>query len=981
MSDSIETIKALSSRSNYGSLPRPPAENRVKLYGLYKQATEGDVKGLMPRPVGFSSEDEGAKKKWDAWKREEGLPKTEAKKRYISFLIETMKIYASGTLEARELLHELEYLWEQIKDLPVSDDENENHLNFPSSAPSFSQIDRYSNRTPSIGGNIMNLNTIYSHSRRNTSLSLNDYVQQQRLQQQHQPPIHETGSQNVAGSLYSLPPRLDTNNVIEDFKNWQGEVNTIINRLTREFVNSRKEQQNQYQSDNESEVPLDEYEITKRKIINILKVVGYNALKILKNFAGSLFTILFIVWCFKKNVIVKRTLVRQPSTNGKQKQDLIINMVLNTDENKWFIRLLMFSNPSDLENLTPSNLKLAVGRSNGDIEIWNPKYNWTHELTLFGSKGRSIEGLCWTKDSRLFSIGGSTYITEWDLKTGKPLINYDCNAGIIWSIDVNESNDKLAVGCDDGSVVLVDISGGIGSLEYNMICQRQDARVLSIKWNKNDQIVGGCADGRIRVWSNNPETKGRILGTMRVDKSKTESTLVWSLDILKNKNQLISGDSTGHIKIWDLKYFTLIQSFKIHDADILTIVSDVKEEKFYSAGIDRKIHQFELLKSKSNYKWVHTYNRLLHANDIRSMAIFESKNLHILVSGGVERAIIVQNLQQFHDGKFKKLLVNQQKSNVVLVPEKNLVLMWQDQLIKIWKLIEGKHKLISKLILSDNENITSVDFKNNLIAVAKMTSVKFYELDIVDEENHKYMINKIRDENFDSQISGAKLVKFIDERKVLILTTDEELYQFSIDIEKSEIELIDEIQLIESTTNINNLVITPNHKNIIISRFDGSIEIYNLFGESRIITKLSSYPHLICCHNDEQLLVLTEENKIYEFNLQGDELLSAWSKRNSEFLPRQFLTLDDKPQGMFVDDNNLWIYGNSFLSRFDLNKNIPINKANKNITTKKRNRDGLSVDETEESQAELSIKQSETDKLRQSIIEEEEKAFWITDNY
>ena len=58
----IATIRALSSRSNYGSLPRPPAENRIKLYGLYKQATEGDVDGVMPRPVGFTAEDEGAKR-------------------------------------------------------------------------------------------------------------------------------------------------------------------------------------------------------------------------------------------------------------------------------------------------------------------------------------------------------------------------------------------------------------------------------------------------------------------------------------------------------------------------------------------------------------------------------------------------------------------------------------------------------------------------------------------------------------------------------------------------------------------------------------------------------------------------------------------------------------------------------------------------------------------------------------------------------
>ena len=261
----------------------------------------------MPRPVGFTPEDEGAKKKWDAWKREEGLPKTEAKKRYIAFLIETMKVYASGTHEARELLNELEYLWDQIKDLPVSDDENDNNLQFPSNAPLFSHTDRLSNRTPSIGGYGsrggggigggggpgstvgLNLNAIYSHSRKNT-MSLNDYVHQQRFQSQHPQPLtghagqphthYETGSQKVGygggpGSTYSAPMgAVGASNVADDFKNWQSEVNAIINRLTREFVNNRRRSQEYIpQEDEENDLPLDDFEIKKRKVIALLKVV------------------------------------------------------------------------------------------------------------------------------------------------------------------------------------------------------------------------------------------------------------------------------------------------------------------------------------------------------------------------------------------------------------------------------------------------------------------------------------------------------------------------------------------------------------------------------------------------------------------------------------------------------------------------------------------------------------------------------------
>ncbi|KAG7666453.1 UTP4 [[Candida] subhashii] len=692
-----------------------------------------------------------------------------------------------------------------------------------------------------------------------------------------------------------------------------------------------------------------------------------------------------------------------------------------------------FSHPSTLSTKPPSSeLRLAIGRSNGDIEIWNPRYNWTHELTLPGSKGRSIEGLVWatspegTESPRLFSVGGSTYITEWNLSTGKPITNYDCNAGIIWSIDVSSNNQKLAVGCDDGSVVIVDISGGPGFMEYDLICQRQDARVLSIKWDNKNQparLVGGCADGRIRVWSADGETKGRILGTMRVDKSKTESTLVWSLSVMENKGQLISGDSTGSVKIWDLENYTLLQSFKVHDADVLCLVHDVNEEKIFSGGVDRKIHQFDLISTKTSSKWVHSFNRLLHSNDIRSMSIYENKGGYgFLVSGGVERAIVVQHVQQFHDGKYKKLLINQQLSNVIVDSGKRLIIMWQDQQVKIWKILEnGKYKLVCKVSLADDENITSVDYnsESNLLAVSKLTSVKLFQLE--ESTKGKLHVHKIRDESFDSLIEGAKLIKFIESKTLLIVTPEEELYKFDINPEQSRIELSAEIEQIEpspstnSTSNklqhascINNLIISPDCQNLIISRYNGQIEIYPLNGTSPayILTKLSSYAHLLQCSTNEKLIVLTEDNKIFEFYINQTEsktLQTPWSRRNSEFLPRQFTSLEDKPQGMVVKYEKLWIFGSAWLVYFDLSVNIPISKEFKNAGGsggRKRNRNGLSIIEDEASGEvdenvevlETSLKQREIDRLRQQIQDDEQstngrsgsgnqKPFFITEKY
>lgn len=125
MADSVDRVFGVAlntvSRIRPGA-ERPPAQERLALYGLYKQAMEGDVSAISDRPAKTSrapgtSSDAADKEleKWDAWKSNEGLTRTEAKRRYIEKLIDTMHQYASGTDEARELVDELEFVWDQIK--------------------------------------------------------------------------------------------------------------------------------------------------------------------------------------------------------------------------------------------------------------------------------------------------------------------------------------------------------------------------------------------------------------------------------------------------------------------------------------------------------------------------------------------------------------------------------------------------------------------------------------------------------------------------------------------------------------------------------------------------------------------------------------------------------------------------------------------------------------------------------------------------
>lgn len=152
MSDSVDRV-FVHALQTVRRLPRtgssrPPPASRLRLYGLYKQSMEGDVESILPRPTlppsspdpnstnttaisRYASRDlrtretQAEIEKWDAWDACKGMSRTEAKRRYISTLIETMKVYASGTPESRELVGELEFVWGQIRSQSGSSEEDE----------------------------------------------------------------------------------------------------------------------------------------------------------------------------------------------------------------------------------------------------------------------------------------------------------------------------------------------------------------------------------------------------------------------------------------------------------------------------------------------------------------------------------------------------------------------------------------------------------------------------------------------------------------------------------------------------------------------------------------------------------------------------------------------------------------------------------------------------------------------------------------
>ncbi len=68
---------------NVQTLPGQPTHVQLKLYGLFKQSTVGDVTGSRPGMTNIRG-----RAKYDAWASQKGIATDEAKMQYIEYVEE-----------------------------------------------------------------------------------------------------------------------------------------------------------------------------------------------------------------------------------------------------------------------------------------------------------------------------------------------------------------------------------------------------------------------------------------------------------------------------------------------------------------------------------------------------------------------------------------------------------------------------------------------------------------------------------------------------------------------------------------------------------------------------------------------------------------------------------------------------------------------------------------------------------------------------
>ncbi|CAK7209209.1 U3 small nucleolar RNA-associated protein [Sporothrix eucalyptigena] len=456
------------------------------------------------------------------------------------------------------------------------------------------------------------------------------------------------------------------------------------------------------------------------------------------------------------------------------------------------INAVAFSHPhlaADSKYSRGAPARMAIGRANGDIEIWNPMHGtWMQETTIPGGQDRSVEGLAWvvgddeeldyghgnssTKGRpvlshgqlRLFSIGYTNTITEWDLEKGCAKRHASGQHGELWCLATQPkaaaaTTQRLVGGTMDGCLALYTTEDD--DLRFQRLCRtpKKSVKIVSIAFQTRQLAVAGCSDGTIRVFDIrngailHSMTMGRDLLAERAVGSGASSgsakhVIVWSVRCLPN-GDIVSGDSTGQICIWDGATYTQAQRIQSHTQDVLSLATSADGSSIISGGMDRRVVLYREIAGQTS-RWAKVWHRRYHQHDVKALAAFESKGVSVVVAGGPDATPVVLPLQKSGFEHHRTLSHLPQTVPVASAPDARLVICWWERRVEIWAFdtslneilgdaatdtadadtLDRNRRLVGRIIIKGDANITAaaISADGSYVVVATINEVKAFQL-------------------------------------------------------------------------------------------------------------------------------------------------------------------------------------------------------------------------------------------------------------
>jgi len=210
---------------------------------------------------------------------------------------------------------------------------------------------------------------------------------------------------------------------------------------------------------------------------------------------------------------------------------------------------------------SPDGAQLAIGRHNGDVELWDAASR--RKVRTFGGHSRRVGALAW--NGYTLSTGSRDHdILHRDTRQPEHFnAKLEGHAqevcGLTWSPD----GLQLASGGNEGSVCIWSARGS-GAAQHTFT--ESEAAVKALAWSPHQRNLlatgGGTADQCIRFWNT---CAGSLVSCMQT--GGQVCNLAWS----KNVDELVSthGYSSNEVTIWRYPTMTRVATLLGHRARTL----------------------------------------------------------------------------------------------------------------------------------------------------------------------------------------------------------------------------------------------------------------------------------------------------------------------------------------------------------------------------------------------------------------------------
>lgn len=216
-------------------------------------------------------------------------------------------------------------------------------------------------------------------------------------------------------------------------------------------------------------------------------------------------------------------------------------------------------------------------------------------------------------------------------------------------------------------------------------------------------VYAGYQDGSIRKWN---MRKGDCVLHIEKDpaKKRSEASLIWCLKLYKE--QLISGDSKGHVCLWDTRFGTLIKKFTTLQADVLALEINSRFGCAYASGVDSRVISIQLGDQPTQTSIFRG-----QSHDVKSLVLL---NARTLVSGGITTDMCVYKLEE--GGRFSEQYGKDSKVQAVQKKVRHVPPFEFNSLVRVSDVEgtkeQGTGSQSSQIMVLKNSNGRCFDFFN-----------------------------------------------------------------------------------------------------------------------------------------------------------------------------------------------------------------------------------------------------------------------------